>query len=148
MLVKSLEGIITLTELGDIIPLFRVSIYTYEVSKTLTLSTAHTAIIGCVHPNHVISIEGLDQDEVNNILVGKKVENTYVLKTAVLPFQKCPVQTFPNAILCGIPKLDNEVNDFNDTIVKVCAEFCENTREDIFLNSDVDSVSVDANFSV
>ena len=56
MLVKSLEVIILLMDLGDNINSFSVSIDAYKVSKTLVLSTAHKAVIGGVHPNHVISI--------------------------------------------------------------------------------------------
>ena len=93
MLVKYLEGVILLMKLGDKIPSFFVSIDASKVSKTLVLSTEHKAIIGGVHTNHVISVEGLDQDEVNNILAGEKVENLYDLNTAILSFQQLPVGT-------------------------------------------------------
>ena len=60
-------------KLGDNITSFGVSIDAYKVSKHLALSTAHKAIIGGVHPNHVVYIEGLDQDELKNILYDDKV---------------------------------------------------------------------------
>ena len=72
ILVKYLEGSIVLIKLGDDIPSFRVSIDASKVSKTLALSTSHKDIIGGVHPSRIISIEGLYQDEVNNILAGEK----------------------------------------------------------------------------
>ena len=62
MLVKYLEGIIPLMKFGDNIPSFSVSIDASKVSKTLALSTAPKAIVGGFHPNHAVSIEGLDKD--------------------------------------------------------------------------------------
>ena len=103
ILVKYLEGIILLMKLGDNISSFSVSIDAYKVSKTLALSTLHKAIIGGVHPNHVIYMEGLDQDEVKNIISGEKVEKAYELNTAVLSFQKFPVGTFPYVVVFGRP---------------------------------------------
>ena len=70
------------------------------------------------------------------------------MKTAVLYFQQFPVGTFPYDIICGRPQSKYEANDFNDTVINACAEFCENTKEAIFMNSAVDGVSVDAYFSV
>ena len=104
MLVKYLEVIIMLMDLGDNITSFSVSIDAYKESKTLALSTAHKAVIGGVHPNIVISVEGLDQDKVNNILVGEKVEKAYEPKTVVIYFKQYPVGTFPRVILCGRPQ--------------------------------------------
>ena len=103
MLVKYLEGIVLLMKLVRNIPSFSVSIDAPKVSKTLSLSTAHRAIIGVVHTNHVISIEGLDQVEVKNILAGEKVEKVYELKTALLYSHKCPVGTCPYVIISGRP---------------------------------------------
>ena len=104
MLVKSLEGIILLMDWGDNITSFSISIDAYKVSKTLALSTVHKAVIGGVHPNIFISVELLDQDKVNIILAGEKVEKAYELKTAVIYFQKYSVGTFPYVILCGRPQ--------------------------------------------
>ena len=143
---KSLEDIIPLMKLEDIITSFSVSIDAYKMSKTLVLTTTHKSIIVCVNPNHVISIHGLEQDEVKNILAGEKVEKAYELKTAVLYFQQCLVVTCPYVIFLGRIQSSNEANNFNNTVFKACAEFCEKTREAIFLNSDVDGVGVDAHF--
>ena len=88
----------------------------------------------------------MDQDKVKNILAGEKAEKAYELKNAVISFQQCPVQTCPYVIICWKLQSKNEANDFNYTLVKACAEFCENTREVIFLNTAVDAVSVYARF--
>ena len=104
----------------------------------MALSTSNKAIISGVHPNHGIDIEVLDQYEVNNIPAGEKFYKAYDLKIAVLYFQQFPVGTFPYDIICGRPQSKYEANDFNDTVINACAEFCENTKEAIFINSAVD----------
>ena len=112
----------------------------------MALSAAHKSITVGFYPNHVIYIEGLEQDEVKNILASEKVKKTHDLKTAVLSFHQFPVVTCPYVILCGRPHSNNEAKNFNDTVAKACSEFCKKNIEVIFLNSAVNGVRVYAHF--
>eukprot|EP00957_Ditylum_brightwellii_P031795 2411131-Ditylum_brightwellii.AAC.1 len=66
------------------------SIDATKVARAIELCTAYKVVVGKVHLNHFISIEGLTPEQIEDLLVAKTMADADEMKIAVVLFQQVP----------------------------------------------------------
>ena len=92
-----------------------VSIDGTQNTKGVTMSRAYKCLFGGVFPNHIIQIDGLEEDVIKNIILNKnkEIQDAYKIKIAVITFQQYRKGEKLNVTIAGRTQSNNYASDFN-----------------------------------
>jgi hypothetical protein len=127
---------------------FSVSIDATKVPPVKQLAPTYSSVIGGCYPQHFVAVDDTTTAEQARAMLSDPaiLKPAQEVKVAVLTFQYAPRGICPTFILCGRPQTTNEVNDFNEVVIKSCAEFCSMRRSVKLVSCAVDGVSSDSEF--
>ena len=121
-------------------------------SAQIYYSNKGNKVVGCVYPNHFMSIPSTDSDDIpqflRDCLDGKKGELAAEIKICVLSFQGTPPGIGPYYTLVRRPQSINEQNSFGEEVVRACIRATDEDADAVLLNTTMDGVSTEVQWNL
>jgi hypothetical protein len=125
---------------------FSLAIDATKVAKVLEVSSTYKAIIGGTHPNHMVSVNDLSEDDIAAILNGTSksisIEDATEVKVAIMSLQTTRGGVSPSVIVAARPQSNNESSDFIQAMEHAAS--CAAENKTCFTGFAVDGVSVES----
>jgi hypothetical protein len=133
---------------------FSIAIDATKVPQLLEISIAFKAIMGGVHPHHLISTIDLDSTTIKHILDREtvfnqaddstiKIDKASEVKVAFMFFQKPPPGVSPIVIISAQPQSNNECSSFTSDIMNADDLVTKQVKSTSFVNFSVDGMSLE-----